>query len=122
LDDDKNLYNLYMDTAVQDLLVVLARRIPQKTSEYKELFGSSAYSESAIYNDSSMLEVSLVMSENHDANLIAPLRVACKEYLVKRVLEQWYSIDFGSGEELRKVEHILHYRRKSSSRRVRPLL
>jgi hypothetical protein len=69
-----------------------------------------------------MLEVSLVMSENHDANLIAPLRVACKEYLVKRVLEQWYSIDFGSGEELRKVEHILHYRRKSSSRRVRPLL
>lgn len=122
MDDDKAMYDLYMESAVQELLVALSKRIPQKTSEYKELFGENAYSESAVMNDSSMFEASLVMSDNHDSNLIAPLRVACKDFLVKRVLEQWYGVDAGSSLELGKVNHILQYRRKSPSRRVRPLL
>ena len=122
LDDDRGLFDIYMETAVQELLVILSRRIPQRTSEYKELFGDSSYSDSAIYNDTSMLEVSLVMSSNHDNNLITALNVACKEYLIKRVLEQWYSNDFGSSSEMDKVAHILHFRRKSAARRVRPLL
>lgn len=123
MDDDKNLYNLYLEKAVQDLLVVLARRIPQNINEYKDVLKQEGCGDGTpIYDDSVMLELYMVMSINHDKNLIVPLKVACKEFLVNNILEQWYGIDFGSEKEKSKIIHILQYRRKSPNRRVRPLL
>ena len=119
LDDDRGLFDVYMETALQELLVILSRRIPQSVSEYRDVFEERS---AAILNDSNTFEANLVMSSNHDSNLITALRVACKEYLIKRVLEQWYGNDFGSSSEMDKVAHILHFRRKSAARRVRPLL
>lgn len=123
LDDDRKLFDRYVDVAVQELLVPMAKRVPQNAADYPELFNSEGgVSITPVYNDSYMFEVNLVMSANHDNNLIVGLRVACKEFIVKKVLEMWYSMDFGSSVELDKVNHILHYRRRSASRRVRPLL
>jgi hypothetical protein len=109
LDDDKNLYDVMMENGIQELLTTLARRINNEDG-------------SALFNDASIFDVSLTMGENHDSNLIAPLRVACKEFLVKKTLEQWYGADFGSEAEKGKIVHLLQYRRKSPARRVRPLL
>lgn len=109
LDDDKNLYDVMMENGIQELLTTLARRINNEDG-------------SALYNDTTTFDVSLTMGENHDSNLIAPLRVACKEFLVKKALEQWYGADFGSEAEKGKIVHLLQYRRKSPARRVRPLL
>lgn len=109
LDDDRNLYDVYMENAVQELITALARRINNEDG-------------TAMYNDTTTIEFHLTMGENHDATLLAPLRVACKEFLVRKTLEQWYNADFGSEAEKSKIVHLLQYRRKSAARRVRPLL
>lgn len=118
LDDDRNIFNIYLENAIQDLVVMLARRIPDNISDYPELFEDV---DSALYNDSTMFEVSLVMSSNHDGNILPTLRVACKEFLVKRTLEQWYGAEFGSQMERSNIVHLLQYRKTSVARRVRPL-
>lgn len=119
LDDDRNLFNIYLENAIQELIVMLARRIPDNTSDYPELFEGA---DSALYNDSTMFEVSLVVSSNHDGNILPTLRVACKEFLVKRTLEQWFGAEFGSQMERSNIVHLLQYRKTSVARRVRPLL
>lgn len=125
MDDDKNLYNVYAQNAIQDLVVLLGRRIPQSSEDYKVLFKEKygdTYQALPVYDDCTFLEINLVMSDNHDKSLIVPLKVSCKEFLVKKILEQWYKVDFGSEQEESKLVHILQYRRKSVARRVRPLL
>lgn len=109
LDDDRNMYDVFMDNAVQELTTTLARRIDNSSG-------------SALYNDTMAFEATLLMGENHDISLLAPLRVACKEFLVRKTLEQWYNADFGAEAEKGKIVHLLQYRKKSSARRVRPLL
>ena len=106
LDDDRNLCNIYMENAMQELLSALARRIK----------------EDAVVNDATDFTMTLTMGGNHDENLLGPLKVACKEYLVKRILEQWFNGDMGSIAEYARITHLLQYRKKSPSRRVRPLL
>lgn len=107
LDDDRNLYDRFMETAITDLLVLVARRCDE------------AY---PLINDNEALELTLVMGENHDTHMLTPLANACKEYLVCKVLEQWYEIPFGSDKQERKIIHTLQFRRKSVARRVRSLL
>ena len=118
LDDDKGMYDLYAEKAVQELIVLLSRRIPQDVECYGELYGDTM----PLMNDSTVFEANLLMSANHDRNLIAPLRVSCKEFLVRRILELWYGADFSSFAEKDSIVHIMQYRRKSVARRVRPLL
>lgn len=123
LDDDRNLYDRYMETAIADLLVLIGRRIPQSRAENPTLFNwKEGDWDEVITNDDFNLEVSLIMSINHDKNLFNGLINACKEFLVCKILEQWYSIPFGSVEQERRINHILQYRRKTLARRVRPLL
>jgi hypothetical protein len=123
LDDDRNLYDRYMETAIADLLVLIGKRIPQSRADYPTLFNwKEGDSEQVISNDSISLEICLVMSQNHDNNLLGSLINACKEYLVCKVLEQWYGINFNSAEQERRINHILQYRRETLARRVRPLL
>jgi hypothetical protein len=123
LDDDRNLYDRYMETAIADLLVLLARRIPQSKREYPTLFNwKEGEDDSVIENCIFYFQFSLLISENHDKHMLKPLVNACKEYLVCKVLEQWYGIDFGSATQERRISHILHYRRKTIARRVRTLL
>lgn len=109
LDDDKNLYDVMMENGIQELLTTLARRIDCTDS-------------TAVTNDTTVFTVNLIVGESHDGTLLVPLKTACKEFLVKKALEQWYSVDFGSQAEKDKIVHLLQYRRKSPARRVRPLL
>lgn len=123
LDDDRNLYERYLDVAIAELLVLLARRIPQSKADYPSLFGwKEGEKINVVDNCIFYLEFSLLISENHDINMLNPLVNACKEYLVRKVLEQWYGLDFQSTEQERKIINILQFRRKSPARRVRPLL
>lgn len=123
LDDDRNMFDRYLEVAVQDVLVLLARRIPQSVYDYESLLAKRyRYSDSALYDGKNIVEFNLVVGNNHDDNLLSALKIACKEFLVKKVLEQWYNADFGSEVEKGKIVHILQYRRKSVARRVRPLL
>lgn len=123
LDDDRNLYDRYMEIAVTDLLVLLARRIPQSKAEYAEVFGwKEGDDENPVTNDKEALTLNLIVGENHDRYMLKPLANACKEYLVRKTLEQWYGIDFQSAEQEKKIIHTLQFRRRSIARRVRPLL
>lgn len=106
LDDDRNLCNIYMENAMQELLSALARRIK----------------EDAVVNNATNFTMTLTMSDSHDSNLLGALKVSCKEYLVKRILEQWFNGDMGSIAEYSRITHLLQYRKKSPSRRVRQLL
>lgn len=121
LEDDKFLYNTYIQNAIKELIVLLSRRIPQDIADYKELFAKADVTD-VITDNETILVINMIMSSNHDCNLISSLQNFCKNFLIKRVLEQWYKVDFGSEEERKNLLHILHYRRKSVARRVRPLL
>lgn len=125
LDDDRNIFNRYLELAIEDLTVILARRIPQSRADYPiefEFNSSSGEEDRTIINDKEKIEFYLIMSTNHDSNLLNSLVNYCREFLVCRVLEKWYNVDFGSAENERKIIHVLQYRRRSSARKVRPLL
>jgi hypothetical protein len=112
-----------METAIADLLILLARRIPQSKRDYPSLFHwREGDDESVVKNCIFYLQFSLLMSENHDSHMLNPLINACKEYLVCKILEQWYGVDFMSAEQEKRIVHILQFRRKAVTRRVRPLL
>lgn len=123
LDDDRNLYDRYVETAITDLLILLARRIPQSRSEYAEVFKwEEGQEDSPIVNDKEAFVLNLIVGENHDRHMLKPLANACKEYLVNKTLEQWFGADFGSSSNETKIVKALEFRRKSVARRVRPLL
>jgi hypothetical protein len=63
----------------------------------------------------------LQMHDNHDNNILPSLNIHCNEFVVKRVLEQWYFVDFGSTLEKLEINHCLHYRKNPVRRRTGPL-
>lgn len=103
-DDDKSQFNIYFASAVAGLQMLLARRMaePMLDSEVSLTF-------------------ELEMHDNHDNNIRTLLEIHCYDYLVKKVLEQWYHADFGSELERLEINHCLHYRKHPVRRRVRPL-
>lgn len=119
LDDDKNIFKRYLTLAVEDLTVLLARRIPQSKDDYPDEFKNI---DNPIDNTSEKIQFCLLMSDNHDSNMLSPLVNNCREFLVRSILEKWYNVDFNSLDAERKIVHILQYRRKSPARKVRPLL
>lgn len=121
LEDDKFLYDSYMKKAIKELIVLLSRRLPKDVEDYASLF-EKAQQGQAIIDNNEKLTINLIMSSNHDSNLISSLHTSCEDFLVKKVMEQWYKADFGSEDAKKDLLHILHYRRKSLARRVRPLL
>lgn len=123
LDDDINLFNRYLELAIADLTVLLTRRIPQSKSEYpKEFDFKEGDDDSTIINTKDKLEYNLLMSVNHDKSMLSPLVNYCRDFLVCRVLEKWYNVDFGSYAVSQNIVHTLEFRRKSPARKVRPLL
>lgn len=106
-DDDKEQFNSYFSYAIAGLNMLLARRM------------EDAYT----YNsETGIVSFSLQMHDNHDDNILPILRIHCYDYLVKKVLEQWYKADLGSELEKWEINHCLHYRKNPVRRRVRPLI
>jgi hypothetical protein len=103
-DDDKEQFKIYFSYAIASLKMILARRI-----EEPEVDSDLGYT------------FTLQMHDNHDNNMLPILKAHCYDYLVKKVLEQWYHADFGSELERLEINHCLHYRKHSVRRRIGPL-
>jgi hypothetical protein len=103
-DDDRNQFGVYLSAAVAELRMLLARRMEEP--ELQTNLG---------------LVFKLQMHENHDNNILPVLINHCYEYLVKKVLEQWFHADFGSALEKLEINHCLHYRKNPVRRRLGPL-
>lgn len=99
-DDDRDQFDRYFSVAVAELHMMLARRMPEPPCR---------------------LVFKLQMHDNHDDNVLSMLTIHCYEYLVKKVLEQWYHADLGSELERLEINHCLHYRKHPVRRRIGPL-
>ena len=102
--EDSVLFRMYFDNAVAELHMMLARRM----------------TESPISSPNGLTFV-LHMHDNHDDNMLPILMTHCYEFLVKKVLEQWYKVDLGSMLERLEINHCLHYRKHPVRRRFSPI-
>lgn len=103
-DDDRAQFGLYLSVAVADLRMMLARRMDEQE-----------------ITPALSLTFKLNMHDNHDNNIFPILVNHCYEFVVKKVLEQWYHTSFGSDLERLEINHCLHYRKKPVRRRIGPL-
>ena len=103
-EDDKGQFKVYFDAAVANLHMLLARRMEEPPAE-----------------SGMTLLFELQMHHNHDNNMLPILVNHCYNYLVKKVLEQWYNADLGSELEKLEINHCLHYRKHPVRRMPRPL-
>lgn len=102
-EDDKGQFKRYYDAALAGLQILLARRMGwHSTCEHSTIF-------------------ELHMHDNHDDNILPVLINHCYEYVIKKVLEQWYHVDFGSEIERLEINHCIHYRKHPVRRRVMPM-
>lgn len=109
-EDDRGQFNRYFDAAISHLHMLLARRMEEPILDF------------ACDNYDGVVVFPLQMHDNHDNNMLPILINHCYEYVVKKVLEQWYHSDFGSELERLEINHCLHYRKKPVRRRIDPLL
>ena len=103
-DDDRGQFGVYLSAAVANLRMLLAR-----------------YMEEPEMQTNLGLTFKLQMHDNHDNNILPILINHCYEYVVRKVLEQWYHADFGSELERLEINHCLHYRKKPIRRRLDPM-
>lgn len=103
-DDDRGQFGVYLSAAVANLRMLLARYMDEP--EIQTNIG---------------LTFKLQMHDNHDNNILPILINHCYEYVVRKVLEQWYHVDFGSELERLEINHCLHYRKKPIRRRLDPM-
>lgn len=106
--DDMDMFSMYFDNAIAELHMMLARRMEEPPLNTFD-------------NNSNGVEFVLHMHDNHDNNMLPILITHCYEFMVKKVLEQWYRADFGSALERLEINHCLHYRKKPVHRRFSPL-
>ena len=103
-DEDRGQFNVYLSAAVANLRMLLARYMNESSIETN--LG---------------LSFELQMHENHDNNVLPILINNCYEYVVRKVLEQWYHADFGSELSRLDILHCLHYRKNPVRRRIGPV-
>lgn len=103
-DDDRAQVSLYISVAAADLRMLFARRM--KDDNISPTIG---------------LSYVLNMHDNHDNNIFPIMVNHCYEFVVKKVLEQWYHANFGSELEKMEINHCLHYRKQPVRRRIGPL-
>lgn len=104
-DDDKAILHRYYCSALAELSALLARRtrrvgggIGNETDEATKMITTTYF---------------MPMTANHEDSLIEALGAHSLEFLVARLMEQWYGhgSDFGSKTQKEEIRHILHFRR-----------
>ena len=108
-DDDRGQFRVYFDNAIAGLNMMLARRMCDPCYSHNCNEGGKT----VIFN--------LFMHDNHDDAVLPVLISNCYDYMVKKVLEQWYHADYGSELSRLEVLHCLHYRKYPVRRRIGPL-
>ena len=106
-DDDKEMFRMYFANAIANLHMIMARRMAEPIWDYCGCGNEVTFC--------------LQMHDNHDNNMLPILTTHCYDYVVKKVLEQWYQADMGSELVKLEINHCLHYRKNPVRRRIRPL-
>lgn len=107
-EDDRGQFQRYYAVAIAELTMLLARNMREP------LYGCGCDEEGKAVFD-------LFMNEDCDNNIKPILITHCYEYVVTRVLEQWYKADLGSYYSKSEINHCLHYRKNPVRRRLGPL-
>ena len=114
-DDNKAILHRYYCSALAELSAVLAKR----TRKYGGGIGNETDP------DTKMIKTTffMPMTDNHEAALVEPLGADCLEFLVARLMEQWYGhgSDFGGNMRKDQIRGVLNYRRWPIERPNRPL-
>lgn len=119
MDDDKPLFNYYLSIAISDLTGLLVRRMVPKLGI--RLPDGSTINESIEETDDNVTFY-LLMDENHEEQLLPSMHRYCTNFLVKRVLEQWYRQQGMSDSAKAAIIRVVEFRRKPVRRRVRNFL
>lgn len=120
MDDDRPLFSYYLSLAISDLTGLLARRLdPQLRITMPD---GTVIENNGIEETSTDVTYYLVMDENHEQHLLAPLYRYCTDFLVRRVLEQWQHRDDLAKEAKASIIRVLEFRRRPVRRPVRNLL
>ena len=120
LDDDKPMFNYYLAIAISELTGYLARRMDTQV-QIKDEDGDIITNSGLVETDEDVTYY-LVMTLNHEAHLLSSLWRYCQEFLVRKVLEQWYDNLSPDSEEMRlKIYQVLEYRKKPITRPIRSL-
>lgn len=106
-DNDRGQFRVYYEYAIAQLHMMFARLIDESTVNLCTGGGSVSFK--------------LQMHHNNDDNMIPILTNYCYDYIVKKVLEQWYLRDFGSELAKLEIKHCLHFRKHPVRRMIRPL-
>lgn len=106
-EDDRVQFKLYFASAIANLNMLLARRMSSPSVDF--------------CGECSDITFVLDMHDNHDDTVLPILISHCYDYVVKKVLEQWYRADFGSELARLEINHCLHYRKNPVRRRIGPL-
>ena len=104
-DDDRAQFGVYLSAAIAELRMLLARNMDEP--EMQTNLG---------------LTFKMKMHDNHDNNVYPILINHCYDFVVKKILEQWYHADFGSAMARLEINHCLHYRKHPVRRRMDPML
>ena len=106
-DDDRGQFRMYYENAIAQLHMMFARLIDEGEVDLCTGGGSVVFK--------------LQMHHNHNDNMIPILKTYCYDYIVKKILEQWYLKDFGSELAKLEVKHCLHFRKHPVRRKIGPL-
>ena len=110
-DDDAAFFHRYYLNALSGLSMMLARR----TARVGGAIDTDSEERETVYT--------LAMTDNHESELVHSLASHCLEYVVARVLEQWYGAgaNFGSEYHAHEIRRVIHFRRHPIERGVSPL-
>lgn len=120
MDDDKPLFNYYLSIAISDITGLLARRLDPHLDI--KLEDGTSVQNNGIEETSESVTFYLVMDQNHEEHLLASLYRYCIDYLVKRVLEQWYKREGLCENAKSSIIKVLEFRRKPVRRPIRSFL
>lgn len=110
-DDDEAFFHRYYLNALSELNIMLARRTARVGGDIRT------------DHDTRETTYTLPMTDAHEELLLTALGSHCLEYVVAKVLENWYGgkADFGSEREAHEIRRIIHFRRFPIERNVTPL-
>lgn len=103
-DDDRAQFDVYLSAAIAELRMLLARYMDEP--EMQTNLG---------------LVFKMNVRADHDNNIYPVLINHCYDFVVKKVLEQWYHAEFGSALARLEINHCLQYRKNPVRRRLGPL-
>lgn len=126
--DSEDFFNDLFDVALSDLLILFARW--QKVSQIESSNDHKIYDidgNEVEYNawikdvQTGDYQVSLILSKVNDTTVLQGLNTFATDFIIKRILEQFYGADFLSEQAKQRLVDILNYRTDKIKIKTSPL-